>query len=181
MSTSEFNWGIRDFYNSALKYDFGRTHQLRILEWQQFGNSVFSGSSLPLYLETASLPGKEISNIVIPYAGMNYNIPGMTSYTGASLPVVFRCDSNYNILSIFESYMQDTHDDENSNGRISAPGEDSYLILTLIGKDLKPVKSYKMIGTSIHKLGPIQYNLGDSGTITKIDATLTYHYWRTLS
>lgn len=172
------NWGIQDFYALATKLDFARLHQFRIIEWKNNGNSVFREDDYFLYLETASLPGKEITNVVVPYIGMEFNVPSMTKYSGASYPVVFRCDQPYDIRYMLEECLQTTYDDIKSSGYGLAPGEDSYMIIGLLDKNNEPEQKYKLIGTSVNSIGLIQYNTGDTGTVAKVEASLTYHYWQ---
>ena len=179
MSKSDLSVGIQDFYNAAIAFNFARLHQFRIIQWQQFGRSMFTNKDgLYLYLESASLPAKEMSNIVVSYAGMNYNAPGMTSYNNTTFATTFRCDERYVLRKIFEDYMTSVHDDSEGTGERRAPGEDSYMEILLLDKDLLATETYKLIGTNVTNIGPIQYNTGDTGTIAKIDVNFTYQYWR---
>ena len=169
---------IEDFYALATKVDFARLHQLRIVEWVWFGKRVIPTDDYHLYLETASLPGREIANLSVPYIGMNFNVPGLVSYGGAAAyNVTFRCDQTYLLRDIFEQQTRTTHNDTDSNGNNMTPGEDSYLVLGLVGKQLEIIRNYKLVGVRVINTGTIQYNLGDAGTIAKLDVTLAYHYW----
>jgi hypothetical protein len=179
--TSSSNWGIQDFYSLASKVDFARLHQFRIMEWKHNSQPVFKENDYHLYLETGSLPGKEIANVVVPYIGIEFNVPAMSKYSGSSYPVTFRCDQPYDIRKMLEYCLTNTYDEQNSTGYGLAPGEDSYMVMALLSKDNEPIQKYKLIGTSVNSLGAIQYNTGDTGTIAKVEATITYHYWQPLS
>lgn len=173
--------GIRDFYAMAHQKDFARLHQFRIITWKWFGEDVLNDpqyKTFALYLETASLPSREITNLQVPYLGFNFNVPGMATYNGAAnYPVVFRCDQSYVLRDIVEKQTRSIYDEANTTGNFLTPSDDSILTLGLLDKNNTPIKKYTLVGTAITNTGSISYNLGDSGTIAKVEATLSYHYW----
>jgi hypothetical protein len=178
MSDTSPNINIEDFYAHATEHDFARIHQLRVIEWKWFNKNVLPDERWFLYLETATLPSREIANLSVPYLGMTFNVPGMAAYSGAtSYAVTFRSDKNYVIRRMLEVQSRSTHDDTDSTGNYLVPGEDSYMVLGLLDKRQNIIALYKLIGIHIINTGTIAYNLGDTGTIAKIDATLAYHYW----
>lgn len=171
-------WGIQDFYSLAQQVDFARLHQFRIIEWKHNLEPVFDETKFHLYLETASLPGKEITTVTVPYIGMEFNVPCMVKYSGSSYAITLRCDQFYIIRQALEKCITGTYDDETTKAYGLVPSEDSYMVIALIGKSTQPITTYKLIGTSINNTGTIQYNTGDTGTIAKVETTLSYHYWR---
>jgi hypothetical protein len=173
-------WGIQDFYSLAQQVDFARLHQFRVIEWKHNTKAVFDESKFHLYLETATLPGKEITSVVVPYIGMEFNVPCMVKYTGTSYAITLRCDQFYIIRQALEKCITNTYDDENTTAYGLVPSEDSYMVIALIGKSTQPIMKYKLIGTSVSNTGTIQYNTGDTGTVAKVEMTLSYHYWRKL-
>ena len=178
MSDGTPKLNIEDFYAHATKHDFARLHQLRVIEWKWFGEDVFPEEDWFLYLETAILPSREIANLTVPYLGMTFNVPGMASYGGsASYAVTFRCDKSYKIRRIIETQSRKTHDDTDTTGNYLVPGENSFMVLGLLDKHQNIIAVYKLIGIHVINTGTIGYNLGDTGTIAKVDATLAYHYW----
>jgi len=172
------DWGIQDFYSLAQRVDFARLHQFRIVEWKNHGEDVFDNKDFFLYLETATLPGKEVANLVVPYIGMEFNVPGQTRYTGTSFAATFRCDQFYIIRKTLEQCVLDTFNDEDTTGEMLIPNDESIMIIALLDKNNDPTIQYKLIGANISNTGSIQYNLGDSGQIAKVEAVITYHYWR---
>ena len=60
---------IQDFYATAKRYEFARDFQFRVRTLGPFTESDL------LYVTTASLPGKEISNQPVPFMGLEFNIP----------------------------------------------------------------------------------------------------------
>ena len=83
---------IQQFYNAASKHDFARVFQFQL---DFLGNIPFGESQLA-YVETASLPGRSITNIAVPYMGLAFNVPGTATYPGSTgYNVTFRCDENF--------------------------------------------------------------------------------------
>ena len=179
---------IQDFYSLAAQTDFARLHQFRLLDWRWNGVSVIPesdpGRGHSLYLETASLPGRTISQTTMPFMGLNFNIPGVATYDGsASYSVTFRCDSQYYLRHLVEYASRNIFNDATSVGDYNIPDKNSYLTIGLLDKRLNPDTNgnsgtiYTLVGASLVTTGTIDYNLGDTGSTAKVNATLSYHYW----
>lgn len=171
---------IQDFYNVAILNDFSRLHQFRLISWFWNGASVIGDDDLHLYLETASLPSREITNVPVPFMGLNFNVPGLATYGGSSnYPVVFRSDSSYWLRRMIERATRLTFDDQTSVGDYNTPGYDSRMVIGLLDKvaSAAPVEYYTLVGTQLINTGTIEYNLGDTGQVARVNGSLTYHYW----
>jgi len=168
---------IQDFYTQVVNKDFARQHQFRIGDWA-VDNTNFIDEKDFVYLETATLPGRAINNVAVPFMGMNFNVPGTASYPGSdSYAVTFRCDSSYDLRSKLEAATFKTFNDENSNNNYDI-SKSSNLTLQLLDKTMKPVRTYNLYGVWVVSVGDLSYNLGDNGTIQTVPVTLAYQYWR---
>lgn len=166
---------ITDFYTAVQKNDFARQFQFRVA---QLANTNFGEEQL-VYLETASLPGRTINNIQVPFMGLNFNVPGTASYPGSeAYNVTFRCDQNYDIRATLENATFNTFDDAVSRGDFNIARNSSRIVLELLGKNKKVVREYTLYGAYVVSVGDIAYNLGDNGAIVTVPATLAYQYWR---
>lgn len=166
---------ISDFYRAVQQQDFARQFQFRVV---QLANTNFGENSL-VYLETASLPGRTINNVTVPFMGLNFNVPGTASYPGSeSYGVTFRCDQNYNIRAALENATFNTFDDGTSTGNYNIARNSSVITLNLLGKDQTTVRQYTLYGAYVTSVGDISYNIGDNGSIVTVPATLAYQYWR---
>jgi hypothetical protein len=166
---------IQQFYTAASKRDFARTFQFRL---NSFGNIVFAEEHLT-YVETAVLPGRNITNVPVPYMGLTFNVPGTVSYPGsAGYAVTFRCDQNYDIRSVLEAATFNTFDEATSTGQYSLPGSESTLTMELLDKNMNPVRYYTLFGVYIQSLADSGYDIKDTGTVQTIQATLAYQFWR---
>jgi len=166
---------ITDFYTAVQKNDFARQFQFRVA---QLANTNFGEEQL-VYLETASLPGRTINNIPVPFMGLQFNVPGTASYPGSdSYAVTFRCDQNYDIRATLENATFNTFDDQVSRGDYNIARNSSRIVLELLGKNKAVVREYTLYGAYVASVGDIAYNLGDNGAIVTVPATLAYQYWR---
>lgn len=166
---------IQKFYTVAQNRDFARLFQFRLI---QFGNVEFDDNHFA-YVETASLPGRSISNIPVTYMGLDFNTPGTVKYPGsASYSVQFRCDQNYNIRAALEASTFQQFDESISTGTYGVPGENSKLIMELFDKQMRTVRTYTLFGVWVQSLGDVAYDVKDVGSVQTITATLAYQYWR---
>jgi hypothetical protein len=166
---------IQQFYTVAQNRDFARLFQFRLV---QFGNIEFDVNHFA-YAESASLPGRQITNIPVTYMGLDFNTPGTVKYPGStSYQVQFRCDQNYNIRAALEASTFQTFDESTSTGTYGVPGESSKLIMELFDKQMNTVRTYTLFGVWVQGLGDVNYDVKDVGSVQTIQATIAYQYWR---
>lgn len=165
---------IQKFYTTAAQKDFARVFQFRL---QSFGNVSFATEHLT-YVETASLPGRSITNVTVPYMGLAFNVPGTVSYPGsASYSVTFRCDQNYDLRAALETATFNTFNEQSSSGQFSLPEQGTILQMDLLGKDMNPLRTYQLHGVYVQSLADAAYDIKDTGSVQTIQATLAYQYW----
>lgn len=166
---------IIKFYDVAQQSDFARQFQFRIV---QLANTNF-GENEFVYLETANLPGRSITNIPVPFMGLQFNIPGTATYPGSDAwSVSFRSDQNYDIRATLENATFNTFDDSTSEGDYNIARRSSLITINLLGKTGSTIRQYTLYGAYVASIGESTYNLTDSGSIVTIPATLAYQYWR---
>ena len=166
---------IQTFYQIAQAKEFARVFQFRLLSL----GDVEDFGSHSVYVETAALPGRAITNVPVPYMGLSFNIPGTATYPGsAGYQVQFRCDQNYDIRSALEAATFATFDDETSTGDYRTPRSSSTMTIELLDNEMNAVRIYKMFGVYTQAIGDTQYDIKDGGTVQTIQATLAYQFWR---
>jgi len=178
---STYGKNIQDFYDQAIKRDFARNFQFDLV---RIGNTEFLDSQHLVYVETASLPGKTINNVAVPYMGLSFNVPGTVSYPGsAGYNVVFRCDADYRIRGRLEEALRMTFDDGTSTGEYGIPSKASTMQLALFDKgpvdgERHWLRDYVFYGVYVVALADAPYDIKDTGSIATINATIAYQYWR---
>jgi hypothetical protein len=166
---------ISKFYTVAQSKDFARQYQFRVT---QLANTNFGPDQL-IYLETANLPGRTITNTQVPFMGLQFNVPGTATYPGSDgWNVTFRCDQNYNIRAVLENATFNTFDDGTSTGDFNIARNSSIITLELLGKKMDVLRSYNLYGAYVVSVGDMSYSLADAGTVQTVPATLAYQYWR---
>jgi hypothetical protein len=167
---------LANFYSRVQSVDFARQFQFRI---STLANTNFKDTENLLYLETANLPGRSITNVQVPFMGLQFNVPGTATYPGSdSWAVTFRGDANYDIRKTLENATFNTFDDSTSTGNYNIGRNASLIVLDLLDKQMKTVRQYTLYGAYVVSVGDIAYNIGDSGAIVTVPATLAYNYWR---
>ena len=169
---------ISDFYRSVQQKDFARQFQFRVV---QLANTNFGEDTL-VYLETANLPGRAITNQVVPFMGLNFNVPGTATYPGSDrYEVRFRCDANYDIRTILENATFNTFDDGTSTGDYNIGRNSSVIILNLLDKSGNTSRQYTLYGAYVVSINDMAYSLADAGTVQTVTTALAYQYWRVTS
>jgi hypothetical protein len=166
---------ITSFYRVAQVRDFARQFQFRLV---RFGNTGFTEDDL-VYVETASLPGRSITNQTVPYMGLPFNIPGTATYPGSTgYSVTFRCDQRYDIRNVLEQNTFQTFNDNTSTGDYNTPSDSSVLIMQLFDKDMTTISEYTLYGAYVVSVDNVNYSVSDSGSIVTMPVTIAYQFWR---
>lgn len=166
---------ISDFYRVAQERDFARQFQFRLL---QLANTNFGEDEL-VYVETATLPGRAINNVQVPYMGLQFNVPGTATYPGSdNYAVAFRCDQNYDIRAVLENATFNTFDDSASVGDYNIARNSSVIVLNLLNKRGTAIRQYTLYGSYVVNVGDISYDISDAGSVVKVPTQLAYQFWR---
>ena len=164
------SFGITDFYSSAQRQEFARKFQFKI---QTLG--PLTEEDL-IYFTTTTLPGKTISNQTVPYMGVTFNVPGTVSYEGSSgWSVTFRCDEASNIRSKLMAWQTEIFDVNTSSGKYGVPIESA--VVQQLGKDLKPLRTFRLIGIYPVKVGDLSYDVTNNGEPQTFEVSFAYQYW----
>ena len=168
--------GIENFYQKAVQEGFARDYQFRVL---QFGQWLPSAED-SLYITTASMPGRTVTAIGVPFMGLNFQVPGAANYkSNTGWSVTFRCDETLKIRGLLENWSYSIFDDRTSKGS-TIPNPSGAHDVTLLSLDNlgNPRKVIKLVGAFVIDTGDLSYNLTGNGQIVTMNATLAYQYWR---
>ena len=97
---------IQDFYTQAQVKDFARNNLFRVLNIDfGDGSDVTIGEEDLVYVTTASLPGKTIQEVTVPYMGLDFHVPGTVKYNQSEgYTLQFRADESYNLYQNSKMY-----------------------------------------------------------------------------
>ena len=162
--------GILKFYDVAKQREFARDFQFRVVTLGPLTTDDL------VYLRTADLPGKDISNQVVPYMGLDFNVPGSVKYTGSdSWNVTFLADEAQNIRSKMEAWMSEIFSIETSSGKYGVPAESA--TIDLLDKEFKTIRRYNLVGIYTKTLAPLSYDIKGTGKPQEFNSTMAYQYW----
>lgn len=170
--------GIREFYSRAVREDFSRNFQMRVLE---MGGVLNQNDNV--FITTANLPGYAINNIDTPFMGLIFRVPGSATFPGSDAWTVrFRCDQKLNIrqklvnwqTTIFNSFPNSAGE---STGNYAPKEADSVAKLVVFDRDGNGVRAVQLIGIWPVTVGDIEYDQTGNGDIVTLDATLAFQWW----
>jgi len=174
------NQDIQKFYKSAVDRDFARDFLFRVTQLQLAGVEPLVDDDL-VYVRTASLPGRNITNVAAPFMGLPFNVPGNATYPGSdAYSVNFYLDANSRLRNYLERASREIFNDLTSTGNYTTPGVENYIELQQLDKQLDPIAGgrYKLIGASIRNVEPIEYSISEgTGQWVQIGATIAYHFY----
>lgn len=181
---ADVNQTIQDFYRIATNREFARDYNFRVLNISTGGasNVTFDNDDL-IYVKTATLPAREITNVPVPYMGLNFNIPGNAVYPeSTNYSLTFYCDAKSQIRQKFEQWSLDIFNDANSTGNYLSPKQTAVIDLVQLDNQLNKVAQYQLVGVSVRNVGPLNYNIATgSGETVEFTVQISYHYWRKIS
>jgi len=181
---SDVNQLITDFYRVAQNREFARDYAFRVLSINTGGASTvtFDNDDL-VYVKTATLPERAITNVPVPFMGLNFNVPGNATYPGSeAYTLTFYADAQSKIRQKFETWSQDIFNDGTSTGNYFAPKQTAVIDLVQLDNQMNKVAQYQLVGVSVRSVGPLSYNISDgTGNTIEFTATISYHYWRKTS
>lgn len=172
------NQNIQNFYRAAADKDFSRDFLFRVTQMQLQGVPALEEGDL-IYVKTASLPGRNIGNVTVPYMGLQLNVPGAATYPGSdAYALSFYLDAESSLRNYFETASRSLFDDQSSTGEYGTPDDDFFIQLAQLDKELEPVSEYKLVGASLRSVSDIGYNIAEgTGATVQIDATVSYHFY----
>jgi hypothetical protein len=163
--------GMLGFYDTAKQREFARDFQFRVVSLGPLDEKDL------IYLQTAKLPGKEISNQAVNYMGLQFNVPGTVKYTGSDAwDVLFWSDEANNLRSKMNAWMTEIFDVNTSTGKYGVPVEEA--TFDLLDKSFKTIRRYNLIGIYISKIAEVPYDIKGSGKPQEFTATMAYQYWQ---
>ena len=169
--------GIRDFYSAAADRDFTRNHNLRVDSIRTADAGVDFESPDLVYIETANLPARSITNIPTPYMGIDFNVPGLAKYPGSdAYDITFRADGDNRIRTLWEDWTYHIFDDRFSWGDYKLH-RNAMLNLTLLDQMGNQLRRYSLHGVYPVTCGELVFDMKGNGDVVSFTATIAYQYW----
>lgn len=174
---------INSFFNNAVIRDFSRDYLFRV-DSLNFDNGALITPTGMLYAKTAKLPGRNIVNQQVKYAGQTFNIPGSVEFPGAeNYSLEFYCPENSDVREILMNESTRTFGNifgiagSGQNGG-SIANANSVITLLQLNKNLDAIFKYRLIGCSIREVGEVAYNMAEgNGAVMSFTVGIAYHFF----
>jgi len=173
------NQTIQTFYQQAAALDFARDVSFRVLALTPANASgiTFNEEDL-VYCKAAALPARALTNVAVPYMGLDFNVKGTAKYPGSdAYNLEFFCDAKSSLRQRFEDWSRDTFDDATSTGNFMTAPARSIITLIQLDQQLNAVSKYNLVGVSIGNVGELSYSMIGNGEVVNFTATLSYHFF----
>tara|TARA_R100000951_G_scaffold111396_2_gene110392 strand:- start:45055 stop:45609 length:555 start_codon:yes stop_codon:yes gene_type:complete len=169
---------INTFFERAASREFARDFLFRLVNITFAGGATFNESEL-VYVRSASLPARQITNVVAPYMGLDFNLDGSVKYPGSDAwSVNMYCDAESDLRTKFLDESRRIFDEQTSTGDYGVPTRGSVITLVQLDKALDPVNTYKLVGASVRNTGELSYNIAEGvGNVLNFETTMSYHFF----
>ena len=130
----------------------------------------FIGGNDMLYAKAASVPGRNIDNMVAYSYGQEFNLGGAVRYhDAASYPIEFWCDAGGGVRATLEGMSKGQFDWGTQTAGVGVGGT---VILQQLGG-----KTYKLKGAEIRDIGPINYLIDGTAEVVTFTTTFAYQWY----
>lgn len=176
---------IRNAYDVYQQHDFSRSFQFRLISILGAPEYVIreivekpTGEGGALYLQSASVPGRKVNDIVTKYQGFSFHIPGSVEYPDNPWKVTFKTPGDYLVRNALEQWHNELFSDETSCGNFKIPCQNTVIRIGLTDSNsCKIIRVYDLIGVYPSTLGAISYTIEETN-LTTFDVDFYYQYWR---
>lgn len=162
------------------QHDFSRSFQLRLLDMNNVPDYVrreLIDQEGRVYITSAVIPGRTITNIDVPYQGFNFKLPGQVSYDTNPWTLTFRTAGDFLGRNALERWSFETANDETSCGKFNLPCENTTIDIAVMSPKCEIIRVYRLHGVYPQNVSEIQYNQ-ESVEGTTFTAAFHYQYWR---
>lgn len=175
---------IRNAYDVYQQHDFSREFQFRIINI--FGAPQYvvrelvekpAGEGGVLYLQSASVPGRTVTDVPVTYQGFTFHVPGSVAYNDNPWSLTFKTPGDYLVRNALEAWHFELFSDETSCGNFKIPCQNTIIRLGLTDANCRIIRVYDLVGVYPQNLGPIQYNI-EGTNFTTFEVAFHYQYWR---
>jgi len=179
---------IQTFFNIASQKQFSRDFFMRVKQIVVPGMSLDGETDL-VFARTAKLPGRNIENKTVAYAGQVFNLGGKSTYPGSeSYSIEFYMDQGLDLRTKFEKASRLAFDNTTTTGQMCMPGPESYIILDILsvpcgqsnqgGQGLLITDTIKLVGVGIRDIGEVEYAIAEgTGEVKTITCSFSYHWY----
>ena len=172
---------IKKAYDVFRAHDFSRSFQLRVLDVgdgvPNYVRKELIDQEGRVYITTAIVPGRTVTDISIPYQGFKFHVPGQVEYTSNPWQLTFKTPGDYLVRNALERWSFATASDETSCGSFNMPCKNSNIAIAVLSPKCEILKIYRLYGVYPSAISEISYNQ-EEVTNTTFTTTFHYQYWR---
>lgn len=177
------NYNLRDFYNGILKKDNPLYAYQFIAEFsgldERWGitNSSEAKSNITYYVQSANIPGVQLTNAPTPFFGTEFRNPGVAKYDHTWTCNIL-LEQNLIAYKGFRRWMEEISSLRNDGGGFKGIPDVTVSLSVLDSSGTSKVQAIVLEGVWCSGVGDLQlrYENGGSAPINNFPITLKYQY-----
>ena len=165
---------LNDFKSQALKSGGARAN-LFMVEGN-IGNNSDDGL-LKFMCKSASIPASEIGEIIVPWRGRQFKMPGDRTFGDWELTILE--DADHDLRHKFEAWSQTFQhhfDNVSEDGDLNVPIYQDWKIHWL-GRDGAIKRTYNFVGCWPKNIGATEVAFDTNDTLAEFSVTMAYQWW----
>lgn len=175
-------YDIAHFYNTATRRGLARNNLYRIKSIGEIFDAT-DNADLLIYAKDGILPSRAIDTQTVKFKSFDFVVPMAAKYPeNTSWNITFYCDKSYVLRGLLESWSRYTFDEHQHVQTQSFNLTDIDIVLldnsdpSSENRELKEIKTYKLVGTFPVNVGALQYNYGSSGEFVTQQVSIAFQY-----
>ena len=133
------------------------------------------GNKIQFMAKATTLPGADLGEILVPYQGREYPIPGNRTFQEWEITVIN--DIDFGIRNLLEEWMAQINGHETNVGESAIATNMKDGMVTQLGRDGAELKHYQFLDMWPKTIAPVELAWDSNDTISEFQTTFRYSRW----
>ena len=133
------------------------------------------GNNIQFMAKATTLPGADLGEILVPYQGREYPLPGNRTFSEWEITVIN--DTNFEIRNKLEEWMAKINGHESNLGDAAAAANLKDGQVTQLDRDGSELKHYEFKGMWPKSIAPIDLAWDSNDQVEEFTVTWRYIFW----
>lgn len=125
----------------------------------------------------AQIPEDTVNSIDVFYLGRTIKVAGNRTFNDITL--TFYADNDFDVRTAFERWMSLMNTHESNLGVTNPNLYKGDILVTPLGRDGKPLMTYKIVGALPNSVTPIDLDFSSTDTVGEYSVNFAYDFWQT--
>jgi hypothetical protein len=169
---------LNEFKSSALE---GGGARANLFEVQGSIGGANADRDLSFLCKSASLPPSDIGEIVVPWRGRQFKMPGDKTFGDWEITII--SDAAWRLRGNFEAWMNqfNSHATNVSKVKGIVPNLFQDWTMRLLDREGNKLREYTLVGCWPKSVGEIAMAMDSNDSLAEFSVTMTYQWWESPS